>query len=110
MKTARDLLIKKATKAGLLLSEERTILQLYKLIEADKLLNKVTIQLGTLLRENRRSEFPPSAIKAGKRRGNRTMLGYLPYMRHAGMVYYKTTSVTAWYIDHLKRMLMFKAV
>ena len=55
----------------------------------------------TLVDENVRDEFPPSATAIGKRRGNRIMYGSIPHLRQSrgknSVLFFRTTDLDSWF-------------
>jgi len=55
----------------------------------------------TLIDENIRDEFPPSATAAGKRRGNRNLYGAIPHLRQSrgknSALFFRLTDLDIWF-------------
>lgn len=84
------------------MNEQQAILFTAAILIKKDLLNKLTCQLSTLFKENRRAtETEYTRKNKIKRKGNRHIYGYIPFVIRHGKAYYQNSSLSNWIVSTL---------
>lgn len=87
-------------------NEQEAILFTASILTRKKLIDKLTCQLGTLFKENRRATETPYTRKHGiTRKGNRHIYGKIPFVVRSGKAFYPEMDLRNWIAATLIPML-----
>lgn len=78
------------------MNETQAVLFTARILEAKGLLDKMSCQLTTLFRENRRSEYTAYSDEHGGKKGNRNKYGFISFSRENGKAYYQKMDLVNW--------------
>lgn len=85
----------------IVMNEQETILHIVEVLTRKKIIKKLRCQVGTLLKENRRTPLSDSALKAGFPKGNRHIYGIIPSFTLKGAAHYIKSDLNSWMASSL---------
>ena len=84
------------------MNESQATVYLTMLLDKKGLLDQLGCQVGTLLKENRRTPNAPYALKSQTVKGNRHRFGFIPFIVEKGKAMYEKRDLDSWFVLELK--------